>query len=189
MQHISVVFPRLKKWRERYEEAIECGFDLLPNEIVFQHGPDFAVLYVLVVEQPELLTAVLRRQVFRQFQPSVDSPVCDFECIFGICFDLSYRYVFVIVCNEDGIHYGNKYTLIVEAACYGFITATGILHNDLRFTGKTFQVVGKLPEVSFGMTNLIRFSYHDAERLYYSNCAFIFGYVDSYCVHLVTPAF
>lgn len=46
-KHISVVFPRLKKWRERYEEAIECGFDLLPNEIVFQHGSDFAVLYVL----------------------------------------------------------------------------------------------------------------------------------------------
>ena len=64
---------------------------------------------------------------------------------------------------------------------------TGAFHDHLSLTRKTFKKTCQFSEFSFGVSNIMRFSNYNTERLHNSNRAFSFGNINSYCILWHTP--
>ena len=76
---------------------------------------------------------IIGRYVFTKIKPFVKSKGSYFKSIFFVSLDLS-NTVSAIVIYQQRVDYGDKYTLVMEDICDGFIIRSCVFHDDFGFT-------------------------------------------------------
>ena len=121
-----------------------------------------------------------------ELRPFIKGVIRDLKCVLFIGLDFSHT-VCIVVIYKQRVDYANKYTCVVERVGDWFIISAGVLHNDLRFAGQSLHSLYELAQRLPIMRNLKGFCHDYAKGLHDCSHALAFGYVDTYCVHNISP--